>query len=99
MPHEHDAVLFTGRVRLNLRARGNALCVGYLSALASAVKLPVVERAADRTTFHHATVTEVRAKMRAIGIEHIGFAIVAAKHDEFLAEVLYRLDLAHRQVF
>ena len=75
------------------------VAVGDLVALpAVAVVAPAVERAADAVVLDPAADGEVRAEVRAVRVDHVRRAVVAAEQDHVAPEDLERAHLARRQV-
>src|SRR5690606_3905826 len=99
VPHEDEAVLLLHAVVPHAGLLRDPLGVGDLDALAVvALEAPRVERAADGLAHHLAAVAEVRAEVRAIRVEHVGLAALAAEEDHVTAEILDGLDLVRPEL-
>ena len=73
--------------------------VGDLLTLSGiAVVAPAVERAADAVAFDAPADADVRAEVRAVGVDHVRRAVLTAEQDDVPAEDVERTHLARRQV-
>ena len=68
------------------------------AAAARALPAPAVERAADGVPDHGAAVSEVRAQVGAVRVEHVRTAVLAADGDEVATERVHRLHRAGGQL-
>ncbi len=94
VPHEDELVALGHLPAAHARERRNLLAVGDLDAAAGSVVLPRVERAGEILADHAPALREVRAQMRAIGVEHARLPGARAEENQLLAEVADAPDLA-----
>ncbi len=93
VPDEDDARAFDRRPATQPRRAVDRLGVGNLHVVARPVEPPAVERAGHAVLDDRAAHRDVGAEVRAVGIEHIGGAGVAAVADQPPAEVVQTDDL------
>src|SRR4029079_10456963 len=88
-------------IRVDARLAGDPVHVAVrdLVALpAVAVVAPAVERAPDAVALDPAADTDMRAEVRAVRVDHVRRAVLAAEQDHVGPEDLERAHLAGRQV-
>ena len=99
VPHEHNAVFFTGGIGIELRFGRDSLCVWDLNTLTTTIKLPMVKRAAYVVAFDCAAMTKMCAQVGTIRVDDMRLAIFASIHDKLLTQILYRLHFTGGQIF
>ncbi|MNQ53735.1 hypothetical protein D3C85_677830 [compost metagenome] len=93
VPHEQQAVLFAGQPTAGLGFWRNPLAVGDFHTFAAAVVLPVVERA-DHAIILNGALRQIRAHMRAVGIEYADLAGGRGKRQQACAKDIQGVQLA-----
>src|ERR1700677_1928410 len=94
MPSEHAAVHLRGRPDLKAGTTVHLIGVGDSHIDAQFVEAPSMKRTDDLISLDHTSVTEMGAKMRAVGVDQHDCTAGGAPTREFPAEVPQREHLA-----